>query len=205
MSQQYRDFLGFQIATANSFITSLENAPDSPRTAFSRQKLSEFFGEDIEGSLCKSELIKCVTKKGFFKSRRGRRLANSKWGKDGQKLGRGLARSVSLDDNELSASIDRANLNLRKGRVKRHHSRNQVAFMFGAHSQPDSPRSLSTSPSPVATRSTSNCSSTSSTPPRTPPRQQSPEASRTTPVSPRTKVSFNARLKSLRKHSQKPG
>jgi len=48
------------------------NKPDSPRTRFSRQKLQEFFGSEIEGLVYRVELIQLVQEPGFERSRRKR-------------------------------------------------------------------------------------------------------------------------------------
>ena len=48
------------------------NKPDSPRTRFSRQKLQEFFGMEIEGLLYRVELIAVVQEPGYERSRRKR-------------------------------------------------------------------------------------------------------------------------------------
>mmetsp|Transcript_13773 Transcript_13773/g.39172 ORF Transcript_13773/g.39172 Transcript_13773/m.39172 type:complete len:236 (+) Transcript_13773:91-798(+) len=54
------------------FLSYLMNKPDSPRTRFSRQKLQEFFGMEIEGLLYRVELIQIVQEPGYERSRRKR-------------------------------------------------------------------------------------------------------------------------------------
>mmetsp|Transcript_12677 Transcript_12677/g.17047 ORF Transcript_12677/g.17047 Transcript_12677/m.17047 type:complete len:236 (+) Transcript_12677:143-850(+) len=55
------------------YLSWLVNKPDSPRTRFSRQKLQEFFGMEINGLLYRAELVQVVSNPGYEKSVRKRK------------------------------------------------------------------------------------------------------------------------------------
>eukprot|EP00009_Paramoeba_aestuarina_P004145 CAMPEP_0201506740 /NCGR_PEP_ID=MMETSP0161_2-20130828/591_1 /ASSEMBLY_ACC=CAM_ASM_000251 /TAXON_ID=180227 /ORGANISM="Neoparamoeba aestuarina, Strain SoJaBio B1-5/56/2" /LENGTH=240 /DNA_ID=CAMNT_0047900917 /DNA_START=439 /DNA_END=1161 /DNA_ORIENTATION=- len=55
------------------YLSYLVSKPDSPRTRFSRQKLQEFFGMEIDGLLYRVELVQVVSNPGFERSGRKRK------------------------------------------------------------------------------------------------------------------------------------
>jgi len=55
------------------YLSYLVSKPDSPRTRFSRQKLQEFFGMEIDGLLYRVELVQVVSNLGFERSNKKRK------------------------------------------------------------------------------------------------------------------------------------
>eukprot|EP01104_Vermistella_antarctica_P004141 TRINITY_DN1464_c0_g1_i1.p1 TRINITY_DN1464_c0_g1~~TRINITY_DN1464_c0_g1_i1.p1 ORF type:complete len:143 (-),score=30.64 TRINITY_DN1464_c0_g1_i1:164-592(-) len=64
---------------SRSYLAFLENKPDSLRTARSRKKLEDFFGEPIHGNLTKIELVVVLRKKGYERSARKRAMFQEKF------------------------------------------------------------------------------------------------------------------------------
>jgi len=58
------------------------NRPDSPRTRLSRQKLEQFFGMELKGTLIRNEIVQLVEvpayEKSLFKRRRQKKVAGMK-------------------------------------------------------------------------------------------------------------------------------
>lgn len=68
------------------YMSYLENKPDSPRTLFSRHKLEDFFGMEVNGLLYRVELVQVVSNPGFDRSSRRRKRLKRDLREIGEKL-----------------------------------------------------------------------------------------------------------------------
>jgi len=64
---------------SETFYSYLENQPDSPRTARSRKKLEEFFGEELKGDLTRIELVNIIRVQAYEKNEKIRKLQKIKY------------------------------------------------------------------------------------------------------------------------------